>query len=226
MIRIGPICIGRPKPLESLEEILLVRHGQSKGNTGEEDPREIGDPNLALTEKGRAQARAAGARVGPAFLRECLHYRSPYLRNIQTSDCMLEGAGVTGVRIYEDIRLREVEFGYDDVPSQENMRKVHGWMFYRFRGGESPADCYDRTSAALESILRQVERKRVGKVMIVSHGLTIRCFVARFFHLTVEQFESLANPANCDVIRIARENTMDAPQFMCGRWGVTGLKLR
>jgi broad specificity phosphatase PhoE len=34
-------------------------------------------------------------------------------------------------------------------------------------------------------------------MIVVSHGLTIRLFLMRWFHWTVEQFEKLRNPKNC-----------------------------
>lgn len=50
-----------------------------------------------------------------------------------------------------------------------------------------------------------------------THGLAIRCFVMRFFHLTVEQFESMMNPKNCDVITIGARHAVSEPVFMNGR---------
>jgi broad specificity phosphatase PhoE len=75
-------------------------------------------------------------------------------------------------------------------------------------------------------MMRQVERKRAERVLIVTHGLTIRCFVMRFLHLSVEEFDSLANPRNCAVVTIADRSTLDGAQFTSGRWGVDGLALR
>jgi len=106
------------------------------------------------------------------------------------------------------------------------MRETHGWFYYRFRGGESPADCYDRTSSFLESMMRQVERKQAERVLIVTHGLTIRCFVMRFLHLTVDEFDVLANPKNCDVITLGDRTAMKEPLFVSGDWGVEGLRMR
>jgi broad specificity phosphatase PhoE len=122
--------------------------------------------------------------------------------------------------------LREVEHGYDDVAAQEELRKRHGWFYYRFKGGESPADCYDRTSNFLESMMRQAERKSATKVLIVTHGLLIRCFVMRFLHLSVEEFDSLANPSNCDLITLTDKTRLENPLFTSGWWGVTGLRVR
>src|SRR6185436_4983644 len=104
---------------------------------------------------------ATGRKIGAAFLKGALVYTSPYVRARQTLEAML---GVTGAQqhvlgVYEDPRLREVDHGYPDVKEQESLRATHGWFYYRYQGGESPADCYDRVSGFLESLMRQVERR-------------------------------------------------------------------
>jgi broad specificity phosphatase PhoE len=63
-------------------------------------------------------------------------------------------------------------------------------------------------------------------VVIVSHGLTIRCFAMRFLHLTVEQFDEMANPDNCEVITIGERSSLVNPDWVCGKWGATGLRRR
>lgn len=215
-------------------EILLVRHGQSLANTGAVDPQQRGDHNIGLTALGKAQAEARGREIGAEFLRDSLIYCSPYRRTRETLQQLLVGAQVNtgddGLLIYEDPRLREVEHGFegsaDEVEAQSRLQKIHGWFYYRFRGGESPADCFDRVCTFLESMIRQMERKGRQRVVVVTHGLTIRCFVMRFLHLTVEQFEDLANPGNGDLARIAEAQRLAHPLHSRGRWGVEGLRLR
>ncbi len=208
--------------------IKLVRHGQSLANVGTLNPAEVGDHTIGLTPLGKEQARRAGQTVGAGFIDGALAYCSPFRRARETLAELLEGAGVPPerVRVYEDPRLREVEHGYTDVRGQESLRRTHGWFYYRFQGGESPADCYDRTSGFLEGLMRQVERKGTSRVLIVTHGLTIRCFVMRFLHLTVEQFDDMANPENGDVITLGPRDEVEAPRFTNGRWGVSGLRDR
>lgn len=208
--------------------IKLVRHGQSRANVGEVDAKDVGDHTISLTEQGEAQARAAGEKLGREYLQGSLVYASPYQRTRQTLAGIVRGAGLEAgaVRAYEDPRLREVEHGYAEWDAQQTRRRTHGWFYYRFEGGESPADCFDRTSSFLESLMRQVERKAAQRALIVTHGLTIRCFVMRFLHLSVEQFDELANPNNCDIITLAEKSTLKDPMFTVGRWGVTGLAKR
>ena len=219
-------------------EIQLVRHGESRANLGPGHadhlaPQDFGDHLIPLTEDGKDQARRRGTAIGAEYIRNALVFRSPYTRTRETLDCILEGAGVapSEIRIFEDPRLREMEHGFegdwDTVKEQKkSLREIHGWFFYRYRTGESPADCYDRVSTFLESMMRQMDRKQNQNVLIVSHGLTIRCFVMRFLHLAYEQFDTMANPKNCDVIRLAAANSIDRPVFTSGNWGVEGLKLR
>jgi broad specificity phosphatase PhoE len=208
--------------------IKLVRHGQSLANTGEANPAEVGDHTIGLTALGKEQARQAGGILGASFLTGALAYSSPFRRARETMEGLLDGAGITpsGPRVFEDPRLREVEHGYTDVEPQEALRRAHGWFYYRFHGGESPADCYDRTSGFLDSLMRQAERKHADRALVVTHSLTIRCFVMRFLHLTVEQFDRMIGPSNCDVITIAHKADIEGPLFTSGRWGVTGLRLR
>ena len=106
------------------------------------------------------------------------------------------------------------------------LRKTHGWFYYRYRGGESPADCFDRTSNFLESMMRQIERHQAERALVVTHGLTIRCFVMRFLHLRVEDFDRLENPDNCEVITLGERAQLGECAFDSGWWGVSGLRLR
>lgn len=211
--------------------IKLVRHGESEANVGLVQAHELGDHLVRLSPQGHTQARRVGEDLGAAFLQGALLYVSPYMRTRQTLEGLLAGAGLTGaareaLRVYEDPRLREVEHGYEPADEQQELRRRHGWFYYRFRGGESPADCFDRTCSFLESMMRQVERKAAQRVLIVTHGLTIRCFVMRFLHLTTEQFDELDSIRNCDVVTLGPRDELGPCQLTSGRWGVTGLRLR
>jgi len=210
--------------------IKLVRHGESEANVGRMQAYETGDHAIPLSPNGIEQARSVGRTIGSTFIEGALVYTSPYRRTRETLREIYTGSGLAIPDVprglYEDPRLREVEHGYEPIEAQEPLRARHGWFYYRFKGGESPADCYDRTSSFLESMMRQVERKNSQRVLIVTHGITLRTFVMRFLHLSVEQFDSLANPANCAVVTIARKESLVDPLFTSGKWGVDGLRIR
>lgn len=211
--------------------IKICRHAKSKHNTGELDILEVGDHRIPLSDEGVAQAVEVGRQHADFLGKEgTLFYCSPYLRARQTMENILMGADLlipgcdTKLKVYEDPQLREVEHGYKLLKEQEKLRKIHGWFYYRYAGGESPADCYDRCASFIESMFRHVERKKAHQVFICTHGLTARILVMRFLYLTVEQFESLANPDNCDVITIAPRAELVDPQFVTRRWGAVGLR--
>jgi len=74
--------------------------------------------------------------------------------------------------------------------------------------------------------MRQVERSRKNNILLVCHGMTLRCFVARFLHLTVEAFENLHNLDNCEIVTIGLKDNLEKPVFTRGRWAVEGIRLR
>lgn len=211
--------------------IKLVRHGQSQANAREVDVTRMGDHNIHLTPLGEKQAEKTGETIvaeNPHFFDKALLYQSPYTRTRETMGHLLSACpSGTMTRVYEDPRLREVEWGYNKPKDHgdyvDEMRKTHGKFYYRIEGGESPADCFDRISTFLETLMRQILRKKAERILIVSHGLTIRCFVMRFMHLTVEQFDDIKNPKNCDIITISNE-TVSQCQFQSGQWRVKGIR--
>ena len=223
--------------------IKLVRHGESDANTGEINPQEFGNHLIDITKVGERQSRMAGETIAldPNFFTPdppMLAYCSPYHRTRRTMHCLLEGAGVKKVRkIYEDPRIREMEWGYSTDPDLKQcvraMREIHGRFYYRIDGEESPADVYDRVSAFLETMMRQIERKKAVRVLIVTHASIIRCFVTRFMHLKVEQHDEIKNPENCDIVTISNEGIVNPPSlwagtsnFTTGQWKAYGVRVK
>ena len=71
--------------------------------------------------------------------------------------------------------------------------------------------------------MRSIQKTDSKQALLVTHGLALRVFVMRFLHLSVEQFDQIANPDNADIITLAPWDTLQFPQFISGRWGVEGL---
>ena len=199
-------CI-MPRP----QRIILIRHGESQANVDRMLHAHTPDHRFALTEKGVQQAHEAGVKLyrelhkSPSGSVRIQFYLSPYVRTRQTYQGIMESMkelGVTDVLAYEDPRLREQEFGNYRHPDEHAVldleRDEFGTFFYRVPGGESGADVFDRLSGAMDTMHRDFVKEDFPENMIVvSHGLTIRLFLMRWFHWTVEQFEKLRNPTNC-----------------------------
>ncbi|GLJ38757.1 hypothetical protein SUGI_0790150 [Cryptomeria japonica] len=197
--------------------IILVRHGESEGNVDDSKYTHIPDHQIGLTDQGMEQAQECGRRVREILSEEgsedwkVYFYVSPYKRTLST----LKGIGraferkkIIGVR--EEVRIREQDFG--NFQEEERMkiikktREKFGRFFYRFPEGESAADVFDRVTSFLESLWRDIDMNRINRhrssdlnLVIVSHGLTSRVFLMRWFKWTVEQFEHLNNPQNCEI---------------------------
>lgn len=184
--------------------IILLRHAESEGNVDKSIYKTKPDYALNLTPKGILQSDEAGRKLQELIGDEkVLAYVSPFYRTRQTFTTAGKHLNIAGFR--EDPRLREQEWsgrlrkesgGYDYEGIEEE-RDAFGHFYYRFHGGESCADVYDRVSTFLETMYRDFKKHDFPKnALIVTHGMTLRVFLMRWFHMTVEEFELLRNPKN------------------------------
>lgn len=189
--------------------IVLVRHGQSEANVDPTVFERVPDHAIALTPTGFEQAAVTGAALRELFDEEPVRvYVSPYRRTLQT----LDGLGIDDLieSARQEPRLREQDWANFqdsvDIARQRKLRDSYGHFFYRFTDGESGADVYDRVSTFLETLHRDWDSKHSPRnVLIVSHGLTMRLFCMRWFHWSVDFFESLSNPDNAETRTLVRQ---------------------
>ncbi|XP_058082664.1 phosphoglycerate mutase-like protein AT74 [Magnolia sinica] len=201
------------------KRIILVRHGESQGNLDYSVYTTTPDYKISLTQLGLDQARTAGERIrrivsddGQSPNWKVYFYVSPYERTLST----LREIGrsfskkrIIGVR--EECRIREQDFGNFQVEERmkviKETRERFGRFFFRFPEGESAADVFDRISSFMETLWRDIDNNRLNRdnsseinlnLIIISHGLTSRVFLTKWFKWTVDQFERLNNFGNCD----------------------------
>lgn len=186
----------------------MIRHGQSAANVDPSIYDRVPDYRIPLTDLGISQAVAAGERLRRDLDGQPISvYVSPYLRTYQTLEALNLGALVD--RVVEEPRLREQDWANfqsaADIEKQRKLRNAYGHFFYRFREGESGSDVYDRTSSFLETLHRHWDRPSyASNTLLVTHGLTMRLFCMRWFHWSVEYFESLNNPDNAALRTLVR----------------------
>ncbi|KAF2238340.1 phosphoglycerate mutase-like protein [Viridothelium virens] len=202
--------------------IILVRHAQSEGNKNREVHQMIPDHRVKLTQEGRNQAEEAGRRL-KGLLRPddtLQFFTSPYRRTRETTEGILKSlCGEDGtpspfprhaVKVYEEPRLREQDFGNFQPCSAEmermwQERADYGHFFYRIPNGESAADAYDRVSGFNESLWRSFGEQDFPSVcVLVTHGLMTRVFLMKWYHWSVEYFEDLRNINHCEFIVMKR----------------------
>ena len=162
--------------------LVLVRHGQSDWNlknlfTGWRD--------VGLTEKGVAEARAAGKKLKAQGLHFDVAFTSVLSRAQRTLDFVLEEMGETDITVFKDQALNERDYGdlsglnKDDARKKWGEEQVHVWRrSYGVAppGGESLRDTAARVLPYyIQEILPRVLRG--DNVIVVAHGNSLRALV-------------------------------------------------
>lgn len=194
------------------KRIILVRHGRSEANDDPTVYSRVPDYKIELVDDGREQARIAGEHIRELIGGEFYGvYVSPYRRTVQTKDCIVERIGRVPAFDYQEPYLREQEMGNMPAIIENELnweaRKRYGTFFYRFPDGESCADIYDRMCGFLDNLHRQFEKPDYpDNIVIVTHSVALCCFLFRWYHWTVEKFDSLPLLPNCHIAVMTRGN--------------------
>ena len=106
--------------------------------------------------------------------------------------------------------MREQEWGHwrdlSTCAATNAARDMFGTFNYRIPEGESGADVYDRVSDFCGTLNRDFAKPDFPQnALIVTHGMTLRLFLMRWFHWTVEDFEQVANPGNYQLVVLERQ---------------------
>jgi broad specificity phosphatase PhoE len=116
-----------------------------------------------------------------------------------------------GVTWHEDPRIREQDWGNyqkpEDIEVAKKERYKFGIFYYRFPNGESASDVYDRVSTFLDSLWRSFDTKRCQNYVLVTHGISIRVILSRYFRYSIDQFNLLANPKNCEMVILGHDGS-------------------
>eukprot|EP00892_Ulva_mutabilis_P011078 jgi/Ulvmu1/8342/UM042_0048.1 len=204
------------------ERIILVRHAQSEGNIDNVAYTYIPDPQIPLTTTGKVQAEQAGRRIlelseNSGDAHKFFFYTSPYRRSIETYTA-IAGVVPRGMQagVQEEVQLREQDFGNFQNAAEKAQEKSErlrfGRFFYRFPNGESGADVYDRITIFEDHMVRDINAGRFSSdtsLVLLTHGLSLRVFLMRWFHWTVDEFLNVYNPPNAVPLVLERVCTKD-----------------
>ena len=193
------------------KRIILIRHGESEGNADRKQYEKTPDFALNLTNKGIKQAQKAGLEIKNIIGSEKISvYISPFFRTRQTFEAIKENIGENIVRAIEDPRIREQDWGHLRHPDENkeiiDERDNYSTFYFRIPDGESGADVYDRVSTFLETLHRDFRKPDFpDNALIVTHGMTLRLFLMKWFHWRVEEFENVRNPKNCQIVVMQKQ---------------------
>ena len=193
------------------KRIILVRHGESEGNVDHQRYEEVPDYALNLTARGIEQAQKAGQKIRKVIGGEMISvYISPFCRTRQTFAEIKKSVQENIARKIEDPRIREQEWGHlrpiDENQDIKKERDEYSTFYFRIPDGESGADVYDRVSTFMETLHRDFRKPDFpDNALIVTHGMTLRLFLMKWFHWHVEEFENVRNPKNCQIVILEKE---------------------
>lgn len=155
--------------------VWLLRHGDTEWT---EEERHTGRRDVPLSEAGRQQARAAGARLQTAGITVAHVLVSPQRRARET--CELAGYGAQATQ-HQDL----VEWDYGELEGltdEQTLERAPGWDLFRdgAPGGESPEDVRRRVERVIQHV-----RGLSGDCLIVAHGKLLRALAARWIEADV-----------------------------------------
>jgi len=154
-----------------MTRLVLIRHGETAWNR---DRRMQGQTDTPLSDEGRAQARALGARLASA--RFAALYSSDLARAMDTARCVADS---TGHDIVADARLRERAFGIFEGLTAAEIAARYPDELERFRSrdpdyvvpsGEGGRVFHARCLGCLAEI---AQRHAGDEVVVVTHGLVL-----------------------------------------------------
>jgi 2,3-bisphosphoglycerate-dependent phosphoglycerate mutase len=162
--------------------LVLVRHGESEWNrknlfTGWRD--------VDITERGAAEARAAGRKLKAQGFRFDVAFTSALIRAQHSLDLILEELDQKAVAVFKEAALNERDYGElvglnkDDARAKWGEDQVHLWRrSYDVAppGGESLKDTAARVLPYyIQDILPRVLRS--DNVIVAAHGNSLRALV-------------------------------------------------
>lgn len=175
--------------------VFLVRHGATVLSA---EDRYAGSTDIALSDEGRAQAKALGERLAGEPLTAV--YASPMSRAQDTARLILAGRGLDVTTVPE---LRETDHGHWEGRTREEIRDGFPGEYARWEGdpftfapsgGETGLAVLAR---ALPSFLTIVERHPDGAVLIVSHKATIRLVVGALLGVELRGYRDRLDMSPC-----------------------------
>ena len=195
--------------------LVLVRHGQSEWNlknlfTGWQD--------VPLTDKGVAEARAAGQRLKAKGLAFDLCFTSALTRAQNTLKLILDELGQTGLPETRDQALNERHYGdltglnKDDARKKFGEEQVHIWrrsFDVPPPGGESLKDTLARS---LPYYMHMIQPHVLeGKtVLVAAHGNSLRSLIMAIEGLTPGQILKRELETGVPVVYRLKANSLPA----------------
>lgn len=165
---------------------LFIRHGETDWNI---QKRMQGHTEIPLNAMGKRQAKKIAQHL-KHFGVDIL-YSSPLTRAHQTAVVIHKYHPI--IPLLTSDALKERAFGELEGKTYEEIWQTYPELLFeqswnypalKIPGGERLADVYNRVQKFLDEVLRKDKGKTI---VVVSHGVTIRCMICSLLQLPLEQ---------------------------------------
>ncbi|MBB5073293.1 2,3-bisphosphoglycerate-dependent phosphoglycerate mutase [Bartonella callosciuri] len=175
--------------------LILIRHGQSEWNlknlfTGWKDP--------GLTEKGHAEAIAAGKKLKAAGLKFDIAYTSTLQRAQKTAQHILEQMGQSNLQLVKNPALNERDYGdlsglnKDEVRQQWGQEQVQIWRRSYATAPPNGESLRDTGARVWPYYIYHIQPHilRSETVLVAAHGNSLRALIMALEGLNGEEIIS------------------------------------
>lgn len=180
-------------------KMYFIRHGWQSSR--------LCNVDVPLAPEGRKQAEAVAARLKEYAVQRI--FTSDFIRAVETGEIIGRQLKVET----EILRgLREIDYGEMEGLSDGELYTKYADFFAKrdkyeedlpFPGGENGAMCYQRMREAVDTIIARGEQEKWESVVIVSHGGSIRCFLAGILGVDMaRRLQFVRNVENCGITEI------------------------
>jgi phosphoserine phosphatase len=176
--------------------ILLVRHGHVEGI----DPERFrGRENVALTDLGRQQARAAAAFIAARY-KPVIVYTSPLQRCVETGEAIASACQIPAHLLdgLNDIHYGQWQWKTRAEVQAQWPQALERWLtapqLMRFPQGESLQDMAARSADVLRMLL---ERHTGDSVVLVGHYSGIRVLLLQALELPLSAYWRVTHDPAC-----------------------------
>lgn len=177
----------------TVKKILLLRHGQTDWNV---QMRFQGRTDIPLNKRGMEQAAKAAERIAGWAPEEI--YVSPLQRALTTAVIATERER-DSFHVMEE--LCEIGFGDWEGQSIASLRENDGnylrWVKRPFSVKIPNAEPADEIMGRVRKVMAVLQRSRAQRILVVSHGGTLRAFLSEALDLSLENVWKNFRMNNC-----------------------------
>ena len=192
-----------------LEDIFIIRHGESDEDVNPEMKGVIHNSEMALTPKGIEQAHEVAEKLKGEIVNsdEVTFYVSPYKRAQQTAKIILDTLKNDKIKMITEPSIRSLNWGdttMENLKEREQERYRVGVLHYNFPNGDRSPEYVENIYDFVYRIIKEkhIDNNKRECVVIVGHGFSLRIIVKAFTEMSEDDFKWIKNPPNTHVARI------------------------